>query len=117
MLPLDDEGLLLIHHLEVVHPIGSRSPAIDRFYRDEHGLVTQCCQCRMVRRAQQAETWDWVPDWVREPADDTSHGLCPECLALHYPKLAERYATWRDTRVQRALASGSAHDAGLNGET
>lgn len=110
VLPLDEGGLLLLHHLEVSHPVGRSAPALDRFFRDEHGMITQCCQCRMVRRAQETETWDWVPEWVERPAENTSHGLCPECLALHYPRLAERYATWRDDGARKALERGTAPD-------
>jgi hypothetical protein len=116
VVPLEHDALLLLHHLEVSKPIGKGSPAIERFYRDESGMITQCCHCRMVRRVKDLETWDWVAAWVDRADPDTSHGLCPECLAVHYPKLAERYATWRDERVQRALQTGSAAEAGLNGD-
>ena len=114
VLPLEHDALLLIHHLAVVHPVQNGSPAIEQYYRVEHATITQCCNCRLVRRAQEPETWDWAPAWVEHEAPNTTQGLCPRCLAMHYPRLAERYATWRDDRVQRALGAGP-REAGLNG--
>lgn len=101
VIPLGRAGVLNLHHLTEERPMDRTSGAPDQHvYRDEHGMIVQCAQCRMVRRAD-GTAWDWVPDWVASAARDTSHGLCPVCFAHYYPQLAERYVKQR--REKRRL--------------
>lgn len=53
-------------------------------YRDARGLVVQCAHCRRVRRAADLVRWDWVPAWVEQCPDRTSHGVCGLCLEYYY---------------------------------
>lgn len=79
------EGLLVVNSLriETPHDRVSVSPLEDR-YRNPHGIITQCCHCRRVQRADDEPTWDWVPDWVQRFPKRTSHGICPACCGFYY---------------------------------
>lgn len=79
------DGLLVVNSLrrESEHT-RTPFPVVDSVYRDEHGIVTQCCHCRRVRRRGLKQTWDWVPDWVAKCPTNTSHGLCEPCFGFHY---------------------------------
>lgn len=81
------EGLLVINSLRVEsqHSRISSAPLIDR-YCTQAGIFTQCCHCRCMRRVENPRMWDWVPDWVRESPEGTSHGICPKCVAFYYSK-------------------------------
>ncbi len=82
-LPLGD-GLLLEHARLVEHPHDAPpSPAIEARYRSAHGLVSQCSNCRRVRRVDDG-SWDWVPAWVARPPHATSHGICPSCFGFYW---------------------------------
>lgn len=89
VLPIGREdvlGLLVTNALVVAEPMdGVRNDAHDR-YRDPNGVVVQCGHCRRTRAADNADRWDFVAAFVREPPRGTSHGLCPPCLAHHFPK-------------------------------
>lgn len=92
VIPLAHGGLLLIHHRASDRPHDRLPhPADPSVYRDEHGLLTQCAHCRMVRRVDNPSTWDWVPELVQTQAEHVSHGLCPVCFRHYYPDLAEAY--------------------------
>jgi hypothetical protein len=50
-------------------------------------ILPICAHCRKVR--DDAKYWQDVESFCRqEPAVDFSHGICPECLAQHYPDYA-----------------------------
>jgi hypothetical protein len=78
-------GLLVVNSLrqESAHS-RTASPPIAEFYANEHGLIVQCCHCRRIRRPETAQTWDWVPEWAANQPCNTSHSLCPPCMAFHY---------------------------------
>jgi hypothetical protein len=59
-------------------------------YLGPRDLILQCAHCRMTRRAH-GEDWDFVPAWVEQPPEQTSHGLCPICFSSYYPHHA---ASW-----------------------
>lgn len=67
-------------------------------YRNEHGLIAQCCQCLKIRRPEDATRWDEVPAFLASPPDELTHGLCPVCFHAHYPDLARRYDAWIASR-------------------
>ena len=80
------EGLLVVNSL--AHETSNTRPAhepLEVLYNDG-GLIKQCSHCRRVRRSGTEKTWDWVPEWVRVPLPNTSHGLCEACFGYYYPK-------------------------------
>ena len=85
-LPLSDGKRLLI-----VHSLVQDAPRtliehqrVESLYRDEDGIITQCCHCRRVRRKEIRLTWDWVTEWVKTIPPKTSHGLCEICFGFYY---------------------------------
>ncbi len=49
------------------------------------GLLPICSHCKKIRDDQ--GRWHTVETYVRDRADvDFSHGICPDCLNMHYPK-------------------------------
>jgi hypothetical protein len=74
-------GLLFVHSLVVEEPIpaGESQPLLDAQYRRGDGFIRQCAYCRRVERADQPETWDWAPKWVKRPPSQTTHGICAVC--------------------------------------
>ena len=49
------------------------------------GLLPICSHCKKIRDDQ--GQWHTVETYVRDRADvDFSHGICPDCLNMHYPK-------------------------------
>jgi hypothetical protein len=82
--PSEGGALVIAHTLSQEGPhLRLASPAIDATYRDERGIVTQCSHCRQVRRRDDIQRWDWVPDYAARSPVNTSHGLCALCMR-HY---------------------------------
>ncbi|MBI1809463.1 MAG: hypothetical protein HYR75_06140 [Gemmatimonadetes bacterium] len=51
------------------------------------GVVPICSHCRKIRT--EVGDWQQLEQYVRDHSDaDFSHGVCPECTALHYPQVA-----------------------------
>lgn len=49
------------------------------------GLLPICSHCKKIRDDE--GQWHTVETYVRDRADvDFSHGICPDCLNMHYPK-------------------------------
>lgn len=69
------------HDPQVQHP---RSPDRAR-YTDGRGFVHQCAHCRRFQCQGREVRWDWVPAWVRQPPERTSHGICPVCADYYFP--------------------------------
>ncbi len=79
------EGLLAVNSL-IVHEPHNRAalePMIAS-YQHRDGLIIQCAHCRRVQRTDGQSQWDWVPEWVRQPPETTSHGLCNVCVGFYY---------------------------------
>lgn len=94
VMPIAEDGLL-VEHSEVrarPHDRAACAP-VEEAFRDEHGLMLQCSNCRRVHRV--GDGWEWVVSWVRSAPAPVSHGLCASC-AGHY--LA---ATRRARRARR----------------
>jgi hypothetical protein len=84
--PTQRGGLLIVHSpsLEAA-PSEPAKPAIEGLYRDANELVTQCANCRRMRRVGVSpEQWDWVPEYAERMLPNTSHGLCAVCFAYYY---------------------------------
>ena len=84
-LPFREEGLLLSHSILVEAPHERVAcAALEASYRDPtSGLLVQCANCRRVRRLD-ARAWDWVPAWVEQIPDATSHGICAACRGFYW---------------------------------
>lgn len=81
--------------LVITHSLVRESPHVARayepfetLYRDARGMIVQCANCRRIRRAAPATdstaTWDWVPSYVAQIPQRTSHGLCLACFDFYY---------------------------------
>ena len=86
--PLEGAGFLVTNTVVVERPyevdVALAGSASEEDYRNQHGIVTQCAHCRMVRNLTEPERWDWVPEWVARCPEYTSHGLCSVCLGHYY---------------------------------
>ncbi len=56
------------------------------------GLLPICCHCKKIRREggdpRRAEDWEPVEVYVGDRTGaQFSHGICPQCLAAHYPDM------------------------------
>jgi hypothetical protein len=80
-------GALLVAsslRLERPHPIPTGLP-LPALYRDEHGIIVMCSNCRRTRRVGgETETWDWISEFVAHHLPGVSHGLCNLCLEYYY---------------------------------
>jgi hypothetical protein len=52
---------------------------------EQRGVLVACSHCRRFRSPSEPRSWHWVPDYVRNPPQNVSHGLCPVCLEHYYP--------------------------------
>lgn len=79
------EGLVVINSIarSVPHQRAS-GPVIETLYRDSSGKMTQCCHCRRMRRVDVDTIWEWIPEWVDQQPEATSHGICEPCAEFHY---------------------------------
>lgn len=86
MLPLAAQGLLLVHSLIEERPQDRASePADESRYRDEHGLIAQCTNCRRVR-APADGSWHWVPEWAAATPKEVTHVLCAVCRGFYWSR-------------------------------
>jgi hypothetical protein len=81
-------GLLIVNRLvkEQPHDLKTRRPhkPIEKHYIQKTGLITQCCNCRRVKRVANLDVWDWVPAWVKKVPRNTSHTFCPKCYEYYF---------------------------------
>ena len=81
------EGLLFVNSLLVERPQGRKVTGVpdESHYMNENKLISQCAHCRRVQHAQEAERWDWIPEWVKRCPENTSHTFCPACFGHFFP--------------------------------
>ena len=87
---IEQSGLLVVNSRlpEQRAPLVSPNEAsADVAYLSPDGMITMCAHCRRTRRLDDANTWDWVPRFLRDTGRKVSHGLCPRCTAYLYPDL------------------------------
>lgn len=81
------EGLLLLHSWVDKRPLppaqADWTEDVEASYRNEAGVVVQCCHCRRLRAVDDSE-WYWVPAAIQNPPADISHGICDECFERFY---------------------------------
>lgn len=81
--PISRQGLVLDHAIVIESPhIGPSEPPGEH-YRNLHGFVLQCSNCRRVWHPG-SDAWHWVRDWVAAPPPLTSHGICGTCLGFYW---------------------------------
>lgn len=82
------KGLVVVNSLVKEHPHDTHSiiphQPIKKLYTQETGFISQCSNCRRVKRATQADVWDWVPAWVKQMPENTSHTFCQICYEYYY---------------------------------
>jgi hypothetical protein len=86
----EEEGLVVVNSLTVEHPHGNDRephPSSPAYASANEGIVTMCSHCRRTQRIDSKEVWDWVPAYVENRPQHTSHGLCPICTFMYYPEL------------------------------
>jgi len=55
------------------------------------GLLPICSHCKSIR--DDKGYWQRVEFYIANRTDtEFSHGICPECLKKHYPRIAEKIA-------------------------
>ncbi len=85
----DGAGLLVVNARVLIraHDVVGSSDRLLMYagYRDGNGYVHQCAHCRRTKRPGALERWDWVPELVSDPIEETSHDLCRACLDFYYP--------------------------------
>ena len=88
---LNNQGFLVVHSLITEQPHDeNQRPAHEvreYLYVKPNGIVTQCAHCRRIRVVGKEEIWHWVPDWVRTPPPNVSHGLCRLCAEYYFGPL------------------------------
>lgn len=88
VLPLPKRHLLVEHSIIVERPHDPhrlRMPPIETMYTDSQGAILMCAHCRRTRRnSNLAGDWDWVPDFVENPPQQVSQGLCENCQAYYF---------------------------------
>jgi hypothetical protein len=84
--PCEAGGMIMAHSLVIEVPHSATpSPALERVYRDDNGIIVQCSHCRRFRRADGSAQWDWVPEYVARSPENCSHGICRMCAPYYYP--------------------------------
>ena len=84
-LPVPGLDYAIVSHARLVEtPVDDVSAQPLAAYVSSSGIITQCAHCRRVQRRDGSGAWDFVPELVRAPREDVSHGLCALCLEYHY---------------------------------
>lgn len=81
---VEQDKYVVVHsrRIESAHSRLECAPSDARYVRD--GVIKMCSHCRRVENPEGHESWDWVPDYVRQPTPRISHGLCPPCGAFYW---------------------------------
>jgi hypothetical protein len=91
VLPFLPDGLLVEHTQIASHEAPLGEAALEELYLDDDRQITQCSNCRRVRRALgEVESWVWVPEWVSRSHPATSHGICTPCRGYYWRRPRKR---------------------------
>ena len=82
-------GLVISNHLVEERPHDQHQHSFGDRFRNEHGMVTQCCNCRKLRDPSDTDSWLWVPEAVARHFPGTTHAICPRCYDFYYPETDE----------------------------
>lgn len=76
-----------------------------RTIRQLKGLLPICMFCKKIRTDE--NYWQQIETYIHEQTGtDFSHGICPECLAKHYPEYARKLQDERQDE-QKTPSNGS----------
>ena len=78
-------GLIISNHLKIELPHQDKGVEPLPFHRNSDGILVQCSHCRRVKNHTEKDRWDWVPEYVKQIPEKTSHGLCGRCVVFYYP--------------------------------
>lgn len=81
--PFEGLFLVVVNALLIAAPHTREPCSPDRSLYMVDGIIGMCSHCRRVRNPKSMR-WDWVPDFVRRPPANLSHGLCEPCLGFYY---------------------------------
>jgi hypothetical protein len=81
-------GLIIINTITINLPMKDKRrntlKAIDNRYVNDTGFITQCSNCRCTQRVKEPEVWDWVPEWLKNMPENSSHSICPICFDYYW---------------------------------
>ena len=68
---------------QLVDKVHELREALDHV-RTLQGILPICMYCHKIRN--DSNSWDRIEEYIQKHSEaEFSHGLCPECLAKHYP--------------------------------
>ena len=84
-LPVRQRGLLVEHAFVAGERRDDepRVPPPEHEYRNEHGLLVQCANCRHTRHPSSA-AFHWIAAWAARCPPRTSHGICTTCIGFYW---------------------------------
>lgn len=85
--PLNPDWLMVSNTLLVEEEFGRAAPAHDFVYRNSHGLIVMCANCRSSQRRDDPRQWDSCSAHLKVPEASLGvhDGLCPTCRGYFYP--------------------------------
>jgi len=64
------------------------------------GILPICMHCHKIRNDQQS--WERLEGYISDHAEVRfSHGICPECVAKHYPEFADEIYPPKETAPEK----------------
>jgi hypothetical protein len=85
ILPLREGEGLLVETSTIVEIPHVLSLYVSEQYVDENGIITQCSNCRRVRKTDGSSQWGFIKELMEKSHPNISHGLCSTCLEWYYP--------------------------------
>ena len=82
--PFEGLFLVVVNALLIEAPHTREPSSPDPSVYRVDGVIGMCSHCRRVRNPNSQLRWDWVPDVVRAPPPNLSHGLCEPCACFYY---------------------------------
>ena len=80
-----ESGFAVVNSLRLEHAHTRQALAPDEtIYRNTHGLVHMCANCRRTNRVTDPARWDWVPAYRAGRRAEVTHGVCPPCREFFY---------------------------------
>lgn len=86
--PIKGKFMIIVNSLVAEMPMDQVGREIhepdQQTYRQLSGYIQQCSNCRRTQRSIENEQWDWVPEYITKPPENTSHSICPICFDYHW---------------------------------
>ena len=81
-------GLIVINTITINSPMKDKGrnslKASGNRYLNDTNFITQCSNCRCTQRVKEPDVWDWVPEWVENMPENSSHSICPICFDYYW---------------------------------